>query len=569
MDRIIKSFLNKFSKEFDFESEKDITVLFEHFVNYTLIESKTDINFNPEDINIGKYGTIGIDGFAILLNKQLIYSVDELNNFLNETSKCTAEIVFIQSKTSSKFESKEIENFGSAVEDFISEKPRFKWSDFALKKIDLFNKLIERSSELSLGKPTTCYLYYVSLGRNEEDQNNIAKIDMIKKRIISENLFNEVIFKLNGATDIQLAYKKIGETISKSFEFPNRTTFPIIANVQEAYIGIIDTQTIIKLMTDSDGNFIENVFYDNVRDFQGVSNKVNKEIQQTIQSKENDSFSILNNGITIVAEDVKTQRNNFTIYNYQIINGCQTSNVLFENKEYLDENIKVPIKLIVSKHEELTTKIIRSTNRQTEVKEQDLLAFSDFQKQLEDYYKTFPINERLYYERRSKQYNKTSIQRKKIIDKTTQIKAVGSMFFNRPEMATRFFGKLFEEFKDKLFKENHEKYPYYIASYSIYKLESFFNLKKIDKKYTKIKYHLIMMLRYEVNTSKCPPFESNKSVKYCEDIYKVLNDEDKLLIKFNTIINKIDKLNFNLDGNEISKSKDFVTKCLNLYSPKR
>ena len=566
MDRVTKSFLNKFSKEFDFESETDITVLFEHFVNYTLIESKTDIGFNPEDINIGKDGTIGIDGFALLLNRQLIYSVDELNEFLNETSNCSAEIVFIQSKTSSKFESKEIENFGSAVEDFISEEPRYKWSEFALEKIALFNKLIERSSEL-LDNPN-CYLYYVSLGRNEKDQNNIAKINIIKERVLNENVFNKVSIELYGATDIQFTYKKIGETISKSFEFPNRTTFPIIDNVQEAYIGIIDTQTIIKLMTDSDGNFLENVFYDNVRDFQGVSNKVNKEIQQTIQSKENDSFSILNNGITIVAEDVKTQRDTFTIYNYQIINGCQTSNVLFENKEYLDENIKVPIKLIVSKHEELTTKIIRSTNRQTEVKEQDLLAFSDFQKQLEDYYQTFPINERLYYERRSKQYNKTSVQRKKIIDKTTQIKAVGSMFYNRPEMATRFFGKLFEEFKDKLFKDNHEKYPYYVASYAIYKLESFFSLKKIDKKYTKIKYHLIMMLGYEVDTSKCPSFESKKSVKYCESIYKVLNNEDELLKKFNTIISKIDKLDFNLDSNEISKSKDFVKQCLALYSPK-
>jgi len=569
MDRVTKSFLNKFSKDFSFESEKDITVIFEHFVNYTIVESKADTSFNPEDVNIGKDGTIGIDGFALLLNRQLIYTEEELNDFLDYSSNCLAEIIFIQSKTSSKFESKEIENFGSAVEDFVSEIPRFKWSNFALEKINLFNKLMERSSELLYSKPIGS-LYFVSLGRNEKDQNNMAKIDIIKERIFNENVFHEVFFQLSGATDIQLAYKKIGETISKSFEFPNRTTFPIINNVQEAYIGIVDTQIIIHLMTNNDGDFLENVFYDNVRDFQGTTNKVNKEIQQTIQSKDNDTFSILNNGITIVAEDVKTQRDKFTIYNYQIINGCQTSNVLFENKEYLNENIKVPIKLIVSNHEELTTKIIRSTNRQTEVKEQDLLAFSDFQKQLEDYYQTFPIKERLYYERRSKQYNKTSsIQKRKIIDKTTQIKAIGSMFYNRPEMATRFFSKLFEEFKDKLFKDNHEKIPYYVSAYAIYRLESFFSLKKIDKKYTKIKYHLVMMLRYEINTSKCPPFESKKSIKYCEKIYQVLKNEDELLIKLNTIIDKINNLNISLDNNEISKSTDFVKQCLSLYNSKK
>ena len=566
MDRVTESFLNKFSKEFSFENEKDKTVLFEHFVNYTIVESKTDFSFNPEDINIGKDGTIGLDGFALLLNRQLIYTEDELDDFLNETGSCYAEVIFIQAKTSSKFESKEIEGFGSAVEDFIAQHPRFKWSESALEKIKLFNKLIERSSDL-IDLPM-CYLYYVSLGRDEKDQNNVAKIEMAKERILFEKVFSKVNFDLNGATDIQSKYKKIGESISKSFEFPIRATFPIIQRVEEAYIGVIDANTIITLMTDEDGNLIEKVFYDNVRDFQGITNKVNKEIATTIKSTNKDTFAILNNGITIVAEKIKQTRNTFTIFNYQIINGCQTSHVLFENRNHITDDIQVPIKLIISTDEDLTSKMIRSTNRQTEVKEQDLLAFSDFQKQLEDYYQTFPINERLYYERRSKQYNNTNVLRRKIIDKTTQIKAVASMFYDKPEKATRFFSTLFKEFGAKLFRDNHEKYPYYVASYAIYRLEYLFSFKKLDKKYTKIKYHLIMMLRYEIHNKKCPPFESKKSANYCKDIYKVLEDEIELLNKLNDIIIKINSLDVNLNSNEISKSKDFVEKCLEIYQRK-
>jgi len=567
MDRVTDSFLKKFAKEFSFEDEKDKTIIFEHFVNYTLIEYKTDFSFNPEDINIGVNGTIGIDGFALLLNRQLIYTEDELEEFLNETGKCTAEVIFIQSKTSSKFDSKEINNFASAVEDFIAQDQRFKWSDIALEKIKLFNKLIGRTSDLN--ESPECTLYYVSLGRDEKDQNNYAQIERAEENILNENIFSKINFYLNDAKTIQSKYKKIGETISKSFDFPIRATFPIINHVEEAYIGIINAENIIKLMTDENNNLLENIFYDNVRDFQGVKNKVNQEISVTIQSSQKDSFAILNNGITIVAEKLVPQRDIFTISNYQIINGCQTSHVIFENQKFIDDKIQVPLKLIISKDEALTSKMIRSTNRQTEVKEQDLLAFSAFQKQLEDYYQTFPISERLYYERRSKQYNKSSIQRKKIIDKTTQIKAMGSIFYDKPEMATRFFGALFTEFKNKLFQDNHEMFPYYVASYSIYQLESFFSSKKLDKKYTKIKYHLIMMLKYEISTSKCPSFESKKSVKYCEDIYNILKDEDKLLDKFNIIIKKINQLNFNFDNNEISKSKEFVKQCIALYFQKK
>src|SRR5690606_788268 len=103
-------------------------------------------------------------------------------------------------------------------------------------------------------------------------------------------------------------------------------------------------------------------------------------------SKYKDAFLILNNGITIVTEEMKTTRNTFSISNYQIINGCQTSNVLYENLSEIDDSVMVPVKLISSKNPDITSKLIRSTNRQTEVKEQDLIAFSNFQKKLEDYY---------------------------------------------------------------------------------------------------------------------------------------------------------------------------------------
>ncbi len=66
------------------------------------------------------------------------------------------------------------------------------------------------------------------------------------------------------------------------------------------------------------------LFYDNVRDFQG-DNPVNKEIDDTLKSDERDLFVLLNNGITIVAESLSKTGDIFTIEDYQIVNGCQTS----------------------------------------------------------------------------------------------------------------------------------------------------------------------------------------------------------------------------------------------------
>lgn len=222
--------------------------------------------------------------------------------------------------------------------------------------------------------------------------------------------------------------------------------------------------------------------------------------------------------------------------------------------------------MIVSKDEKLISNMIRSTNRQTEIKEQDLIAFTNFQKELEDYYNSFSGEEKLYYERRAKQFNRKAIDKRKIIDKTTQIKAIASMYYNKPNTATRFFGALFDEFGGKLFKEKDEKLPYYIAALGIYKIENLFKYKLVDKKYKKIKYHILMMLRLEINKSNCPEFNSGKKVlKYCEEIKEILIDENKLLDKIKEVIKKIDTLNDNLESLELSKSKEFVKKCLNLY----
>jgi len=566
MDRITKSYLDEFVKSFGFDSISDETKQFEHFVNYSIIDHRIEERFDIEEVNIGKDSTIGLDGFTVILNKRVISNEDELNDLLKNHNDISAEVIFIQSKTSRSFETKEIGNFGWAITDFISEKPKIQWSETAKEKISLFNKLISNTSKLR-SKPN-CFLFYVTLGNKPEDQNITAKISDVQKNIESENLFSKINFELLGANEIQQYYKKIGQALSKSFDFPQKVTLPLIDKVKESYLGVLKASTIIELMTDENRELLPNVFYDNVRDFQG-DNNVNKEIAATINSEYKDAFLILNNGITIVAEELETTRNTFTISNYQIINGCQTSNVLFENIDKLDENVMVPVKLISSKNRDITAKLIRSTNRQTEVKEQDLIAFSNFQKKLEDYYKIFSGNNQLFYERRSKQYSKSIIEKKKIIDKTTQIKSVASFYFDKPDLATRFFGTLFSELGSKLFDESHQLILYYTASLALYKIEEAFKRGLIHKRYKKIKYFLLMMLRYEIDNNPLPQFNSNKMEKFCEEAIKQISPDKDFNRYLKNIIQKINSLKVNLDDKEISKSKTLVTNCLRKYPRKK
>jgi hypothetical protein len=564
IDRITKSLIKGFESKFDFDVSIKESDLFEHFVNYTILQKKLEDRINEESlesINIGTNGTFGLDGFCILINKHLIDSIDDLNEIIDSTNKPVAEVYFIQAKTTNKFDVKEIGSFGKAIEDFVSIEQKYSWSANSKKYIELFKNLTNRANELETNP--SCFIYYSTLGSYENDKNTEAQRENILVDIRDQKVFKNIEFHYFDSNILQNEYKKIGQKITKTFNFSKKTLMPDIENVDEAYIGVVPVTTIIDLI-EEDSELITSIFYDNVRDFQGY-NKINDEIKKTIGNNElKYAFSVLNNGITIVAEKLTTSRDNLTITNYQVINGLQTSRVLLDSKELIDDEMFVTLKLIITQDETLISKIIRSTNRQTEVKEADLIAYSDFQKKLEDFFKTFNEPNRLYYERRSKQYNGTSVDSKLIVDKSTLIKVMGSFYFSKPNLATRYFGALFKEFGSQLFNENHKYYPYYTAALIFRKLEQLFKTGKIDKKYKKIRYFLLMMIRLEFNKT-FPSFESNKIDKYCTSLINEMQKEGEFEKYALESLKKVNSLGLDLDSTELSKSSKLVDDIKKLY----
>src|SRR5690606_3288991 len=127
-----------------------------------------------------------------------------------------------------------------------------------------------------------------------------------------------------------------------------KVTIPTIPQIKVAYSGMLPFSEFRNIIIDDSDN-IKSVFEDNIRDYlEQESNPVNSDISNTLKSGELDSFCILNNGVTIVAEEVTGAGDNITLINYQIVNGCQTSNVLYENRHLPEiEKMHIPIKIIV------------------------------------------------------------------------------------------------------------------------------------------------------------------------------------------------------------------------------
>src|SRR5690606_20969189 len=149
--------------------------------------------------------------------------------------------------------------------------------------------------------------------------------------------------------------------------------------VGKAFLGYLPANEYLKLITDDEGNFRRNLFYENVRDFKGEENKVNKEIAETIKNGSfRDKFVLMNNGVTIVTKliDTNFQGGEMKVFNYQIVNGCQTSNVLYLNRSHIakDSNILIPLKLIECQDNDITNEITKATNNQNPVPEEAFIA---------------------------------------------------------------------------------------------------------------------------------------------------------------------------------------------------
>ena len=396
---------------------------------------------------------------------------------------------------------------------------------------DLWNDIISKSSYM-LNRRPNCRLFYVCTGKWTDDQNLTAVIKSGIEEIERTGLFQHVSIHPMGAVEIQKLYHETKNKLSATINFTNRITLPDINGVMESYLGLIPFLEYLKLIQDENGT-MHNIFDDNVRDFQG-NNPVNKRIRKSLEEKKFDLFCVLNNGVTIVSSSLTPAGNRFTLRDYQVVNGCQTSHVLHECRQFDGiDAVHVPVKIVITDNDDIKTDIILATNSQTEVKPEQLEALSLFQKRLELYYGAVKTPIRLYYERRSQQYNSVSgIKKTQIISIATQIKSFASMFLHSPHLVSGYYGTIVNRFKGQIFGENHKFAPYFVSAFCYYRVEQLFRSGFLDSSLRKARFHIMMLSKIVAMGENVEHLNSSKIEKQCESLLELLCNDQKVFTLF-------------------------------------
>jgi len=524
MDKILASYVTDFANKHGFDS-LDVPEQFLHFVNYCVASRHTSDTLDIENLSTEGDGDTGVDGVAVLVNGHTVSSPEDVDFFRHRGGRFDVEFVFVQSKSSEKFSAADIGTFLFGVKEFFADAPRAK----ANSAIAAFRQIKDYVYSLSIemNAPPECSLYYASAGEWHDDPNLTARAEAGLAELRATNLFSEPKFTALDATRLKAVYRTLRNRVECEILFDKHTILPQIAGVTEAYLGILPCQEYLKLIADEEGEIRRGLFYDNVRDYQG-DNPVNREIAATIEGSHDDGqFVLLNNGVTIVARSINKVGAKFRITDYQIVNGCQTSHVLHQTRGRLSGSVCLPIKLVVTDNSEITNRVIRATNRQTEVKAEAFESLSPFHRTLEEFYSAVgkDSKDRLYYERRSKQYASLPVDDKAIVSLAMQCHSFLGMFLDEPHSTHRYYGEILAATRGRMFQEDHRPYPYYASALCLARVDELFRRRALDRRYRKFRHHIMMLIRVTAAGKSMPPVNSRNMDRYCASLVAVLLDD--------------------------------------------
>lgn len=493
--------LQKFKKDFGF-SQYEETKIFELFVNNTILSMhQPDCVYKRPELlsfcSVGGGDDMGIDGLAIKINGYFVTSTKEIDDIIGMNRYINIEFIFIQSKYQNKLDSGEYSKYTDGVYDFLSDKHyephNEKIDDLLLLKDYLFSDEIMQT----WNAPPVVKSYFAIFGEWRDDAHIYAKSDSLKAKIDDLHSYGECIIRYIDAAQLSKICDENDNTLNVVINSLGSLEFEEVQGVDNSLIILCKASEFVKILNTDEGLIRRTLFADNVRDFQGRT-EINDEMMDTLKN-DPASFLLLNNGITIVCSSIVTGNRKVTIENPQIVNGCQTSNVLFiAHKNGVNlENVSIMIKIIATQFDAITNAVVRGTNSQNPVFSQSFETIRDFHKNLEAFissiqYTESDQNKKIFYERRSKQYVRDlNVSRNRIFSLDTLAHSVISVFLKSPHDSVLHIVKLLEKYDNQIFVDKQSFYPYYISALMLLNFEQLIQTGEIEREYEKFKYLII------------------------------------------------------------------------------
>lgn len=262
------------------------------------------------------------------------------------------------------------------------------------------------------GRRIIVYCHYINNAtgiyrNNEKEINNVfARFEQDRQQLnFSVQVYGtKEILELSKEGKIQVGEESL-DIVNEgmySYRLEDNSKRESLGLPKKVIVGMCNVNEFIRLQNKYHHN---QLYSENIRLYLGDRGNVNKDIIATITSTESLWFPYMNNGISIICDELtvgnvndrkKTQ--GLILKNMQIINGCQTVNALY-NAKYGDNtsdnfrpaNVLVRIYEISPEQADFKMNIIKATNNQNSVKSYSLMANDPIQIRISEILRKFDI----------------------------------------------------------------------------------------------------------------------------------------------------------------------------------
>lgn len=556
MHIILKNNVEDLSADHGLEGSSD-SKKFEYFCNFCVVSKKYLGRFNPRDVTTND-DDASLDGIAIIIDGELVVTSDDAEQiFSTHKTNLPVEVVFNQVKSGEGFYKDDISNFQMGLQDFLSLSPLLPAGRLNREAIEVFHVVLKNLRKVRNRRPSVS-IYYCTSGNYKSEDEISAAFQLIENSVKESDIFHEVGVYPVGRSELLKLWTDISEKNEARLKLIDYFGMPKMPDIPQSYVAIVNAREFVhNLLMTEDGSIKNSVFEENIRAYLGDANEVNSNIQKTLRDDlKKNLFSVLNNGITVVAPELTLTPNSkeLDLTNYQIINGCQTSNSIYECRDVLDENVNVVVRFIESPKSEVSTDIIAATNSQSEISKESFYGLHRKAKLVQKYFDAqnseVSHDSRVYFERRENEYKDHGHQTTRVFDVRESSRAYAAMFLNQPHNAARYVKTIFSSPDIQLFRDEDHESLYYCSVLALYKYNTLINGRKINAhNYNKVRWHIIQLFKWvaygkveDVNPS------SSKAHRYTDKIIKCLQSDDKRYVrKFEECHSIVDSVGFPSD----------------------
>ncbi|MFC4335757.1 AIPR family protein [Salininema proteolyticum] len=533
---------------------------FEAFSFYCYMQNFHEGTWDPLTQRTGGGNDMGIDSYAIILNGSIVQSLDEIHEEIERNRQFRVVVVLLQSKREKSFSGNAIgglaRNMGR-VFDLDRDLDPQEASD-EIRTLQNALRLLLSRPELLAGHRPKVYVGYACCGSEIKAPHRYASDDIAAA--IRRNGDFEAKADLLGARDLRGLYERSLKSSRIAFDVDRDklVEMPDTPGIDgNSYIGLVDARAFVRqVLTDETGGIRESLFHENVREFYGYANNpVNRAIRESLQSPEGRArFHTVNNGLTVIAREAERYNNRLSLKDCQVVNGSQTSHVLFDQRDRLDETVQCRVAVIASTDNSVIDAVIAGTNLQTKVDPEFFAARADQHSHIEQYFLSIPEDRRLYYERRERQYSQNpEIPRLRVVNTQTLLKYFAAVFLEEPELSVDL-RLLRERAHAKAFDEKHHPALYYSAASVAYRFEGLFRNGSFGKEVKPAKYLLAAGFKRALIGGRIPEGKKGNAPVVLKTLNDAAWDEAESMAVFENVVRALARaVPIDDDGAELRK----------------